>query len=236
MTEQSILIAGGYGRCRPTYRGGAGARLLGDRRRGRHLEQAKATAARDWSRRSQPLDLDVTVEAVRSRAALEGVATVVSCIDQPRRSLLHAAVERGLRYTDITPHLVELGSGAASKGIGAAARGSGARVVFWNGDRPRHLERDRSGRSLTHSAAPMSIETSLLLSASDASGPASFDYFVKELTMPFAVHVDGANRPAQAFSDPRVIEFPSPFGPRSAICSRSPIGCCIRGRLVLRRP
>ena len=34
--------------------------------------------------------------------------------------------------------------------------------------------------------------------------------------MPFAVHVDGADRPAHAFSDPRVIEFPSPFGPRSA--------------------
>ena len=34
--------------------------------------------------------------------------------------------------------------------------------------------------------------------------------------MPFAVHVDGVDRPAQAFSDPRVIEFPSPFGPRSA--------------------
>ena len=34
--------------------------------------------------------------------------------------------------------------------------------------------------------------------------------------MPFTVHVDGVDRPAQAFSDPRVIEFPSPFGPRSA--------------------
>ena len=34
--------------------------------------------------------------------------------------------------------------------------------------------------------------------------------------MPFAVHVDGVDRPAHAFSDPRVIEFPSPFGPRSA--------------------
>ena len=60
------------------------------------------------------------------------------------------------------------------------------------------------------------IETSLLLSASDATGPASFEYFLQELTMPFEVHVDGVDRPAQAYSDPRVIEFPSPFGPRSA--------------------
>ncbi len=34
--------------------------------------------------------------------------------------------------------------------------------------------------------------------------------------MPFEVHVDGADHPAHAFSEPRVIEFPSPFGPRSA--------------------
>jgi saccharopine dehydrogenase (NAD+, L-lysine forming) len=60
------------------------------------------------------------------------------------------------------------------------------------------------------------IETSLLLSASDTAGPASFDYFLKELTMPFEVHVDGADRPTQAFSDLRLIEFPAPFGPRPA--------------------
>ena len=34
--------------------------------------------------------------------------------------------------------------------------------------------------------------------------------------MPFDVHVNGTDRSAHAFSDPRVIEFPAPFGPRSA--------------------
>ena len=34
--------------------------------------------------------------------------------------------------------------------------------------------------------------------------------------MPFTVHADGVDRPAQVFSDPRMIEFHSPFGPRSA--------------------
>ena len=57
----------------------------------------------------------------------------MSCIDQPRRSLLHAAIERGLRYTDITPHLVELGSGAAFEEIGAAECVS---------ERPNHHVRD----------------------------------------------------------------------------------------------
>jgi saccharopine dehydrogenase-like NADP-dependent oxidoreductase len=111
--------------------------------------------------------------------------------------------------------LVELGSGAAYEEIGAAARASGARVVLGTGIVPGIS--NVIVRALAHTVGGAdAIETSLLLSASDASGPASFDYFVKELTMPFAVHVDGVDRPAHAFSDPRVIEFPSPFGPRSA--------------------
>ena len=34
--------------------------------------------------------------------------------------------------------------------------------------------------------------------------------------MPFNVHINGTDRPAHAFSDPRVIEVPLPFGPRDA--------------------
>ncbi|HLG58726.1 MAG TPA: hypothetical protein VI485_25500 [Vicinamibacterales bacterium] len=212
MSEQGILIVGGYG-------------VVGQRIAvalapdypvivaGRHLEQAKATAAAIGHGVRSRL-IDVTVEASIA-AALEGVATVVSCIDQPRRGLLHAAIERGLRYTDITPHLVELGSGAAYEEIGAAARASGARVVLGTGIVPGISNVIVRAVADTLGGADV-IETSLLLSASDVSGPASFDYFVKELTMPFAVHVDGADRPAHGFSDPRVIEFPSPFGPRSA--------------------
>ncbi len=212
MTEQSILIAGGYGvvgqriaaELAPDY-----PVIVG----GRHLEQAKAMAAA-IGHGVRGRELDVTVEASIA-VALQGVATVVSCIDQPRRDLLHAAIERGLRYTDITPHLMELGREAAYEEIGAAARRSGARVVLGTGIVPGIS--NVIVRALAHTLGGADvIETSLLLSASDTSGRASFDYFVKELTMPFAVHVDGTNRPAQAFSDPRLIEFPSPFGPRSA--------------------
>ena len=180
---------------------------------GRHLEQAKATAAA-IGHGVRGRELDVTVEASIA-AALAGYRDSLSCIDQPRRGLLHAAIERGLRYTDITPHLVELGRGAAYEEIGAAARRSGARVVLGTGIVPGISNVIVRAVADTLGGADV-IETSLLLSASDASGPASFDYFVKELTMPFAVHVDGVDRPAHAFSDPRVIEFPSPFGPRSA--------------------
>jgi saccharopine dehydrogenase-like NADP-dependent oxidoreductase len=212
MSEHGILIAGGYGV--------VGQRIAADLApdypvivAGRHLQQAKVTAAAiGHGVRSRELDL--TVEASIAEA-LQGIATVMSCVDQPRRGLLHAAIERGLRYTDITPHLMELGRGAEYEEIGTAARASGARVVLGTGIVPGISNVIVRAVADTLGGADV-IETSLLLSASDVSGPASFDYFVKELTMPFAVHVDGVDRPAHAFSDPRGIEFPSPFGARSA--------------------
>ena len=212
MTEQGILIAGGYGVVGQRI----AAELAPDYQvivAGRHLEHAKATAAA-IGHGVRGREIDVTAEASIA-AALEGIATVVNCVDEPWRHLLRATIERGLRYTDITPHLVELGRGAAYEEIGAAARASGARVVLGTGIVPgisnvivRTLADALSGAD--------EIETSLVLSASDAAGPASFDYFLTELTMPFEVHVNGADRPARAFSDPRVIGFPSPIGPRSA--------------------
>jgi hypothetical protein len=46
------------------------------------------------------------------------------------------------------------------------------------------------------------IETALLLSVGDETGPASFDYFLRELTMPFAVHIDGERPPGARVHQP----------------------------------
>jgi saccharopine dehydrogenase-like NADP-dependent oxidoreductase len=212
MTEGAILVAGGYGV--------VGRRIAADLARdyqvivaGRHIEHAKATAAA-IGHGVRGRELDGTAEA-SIVAAVHEVATVISCIDQPRRLLLNAAIDRGVRYTDITPHLVELGRGVAYEEIGARARRSGARLVLGTGIVPGISNVIVRAVADTFGGADV-IETSLLLSVNDPTGPASFDYFVKKLTMPFAVHVDGADRPTQAFSDPRMVEFPSPFGPRSA--------------------
>jgi hypothetical protein len=72
------------------------------------------------------------------------------------------------------------------------------------------------------------IETALLLAAGDATGPASFDYFLQELTMPFDVHVNGADHPARAFSAPRIVDFPSPVGLGRHISFLSRTRCSIR--------
>jgi len=210
MHAQGILIVGGYGvvgrriavDLAPDYPDGVVVA-------GRSLTRAHELATTiGHGARGRRIDIAVPSSI---KAALEGVTVVISCIDQPGRALLWAAVERGLQYTDITPHLVELGRGAAYEKIDAAARASGARVVMGAGIVPGIS--NVMVRALADSLGGADeIETALLLDATDVSGPASFNYFLQELSMSFDIRVDGVDRPARAFSAPRLVEFPPPAG------------------------
>jgi saccharopine dehydrogenase (NAD+, L-lysine-forming) len=210
MNPREILIVGGYGV--------VGRRIAAELApdypdrvvvAGRNLARAAAVAATiGYGARGRRIDIALPSAIA---AALEGVSVVVSCIDQPGRTLLWAAVERGLRYTDIAPHLTELGRGAAYEKVDAASRASGARVVLGTGIVPgisnvmvRALADELDGAD--------EIETALLLSASDVTGPASFDYFLQELSMSFEMRIDGEDRRARAFTAPRLVEFPPPTG------------------------
>jgi saccharopine dehydrogenase (NAD+, L-lysine forming) len=214
MGSGDILIAGGYGvvgsliaaDLAPDYPG----RVVVA---GRSPERAAAMAAAiGHGARGRVLDVSIPSSIT---TALGDAGAVVSCIDQPRRGLLHAAVERGLLYTDITPHLTELGRDADYEVLDAAARASGAAVLLGAGLVPGISSVAVRALADTIGGAD-TIETALLLAAGDATGPASLDYFLQELAMSFDVHVDGADRPARAFSDPRLQDFPSPAGPRLA--------------------
>lgn len=214
MDARGILIVGGSGvvgqRIATELAPGYGDHVIVA---GRNLDRAKiAATAIGHGVRAREIDVNVPSSIA---SALNDVAVVMSCIDQPGRNLLHAALERGLRYTDITPHLTELGRGAAYEKIDAAARTSGARVVLGTGIVPGISNVMVRALAETLGGAEK-IETSLLLSASDAAGPASFDYFLQELSMSFTVHANGADSPARAFSDPRLILFPPPVGARPA--------------------
>lgn len=212
MTERAVLIAGGYGvvgRCIAIDLASDYPVVVA----GRHMEQANETATA-IGHGAVARELDVT-DANSIANSLEGVAAIVSCIDQSERLLLHAAIERGLLYTDITPHLVELGRGAAYHDLDAAARRSGARVVLGTGIVPGISSVMVRVLSDTLGGAD-TIRTSLLLSAHDVSGPASLEYFAKELTMPFSIYVNGTDVPAHAFSKPIDVDFPDPFGRRPA--------------------
>jgi len=212
MNGRGVLVAGGYG----VVGRRIATQLAPDYEvivAGRHLQQAEATAA-EIGHQVRGRALDVT-DDTSVTAALDGVAAVVSCVDQPQRHLLHAAIRRGLRYTDITPHLVELGRGSGYEALVAAAHASGACIVLGTGIVPGISS--VMVRALADALGGVDgVETSLLLSASDVTGPAAFDYFLQELAMPFVVYVNGADRPTSAFSDPRVVEFPEPFGAQHA--------------------
>ena len=214
MNAQAIFFVGGYGvvgrriaaQLAPDYPDRV---MIG----GRNLVRAQEVATTiGHGVRGRRIDI---AEPSSIAAALKDVAVVISCIDQPGRTLLWAAVERGLRYTDITPHLTELGRGVAYEKIDAAARASGAKLVLGAGIVPGisnvmvRAVADRIGGA-------DEIETGLLLTAGDTIGPASFDYFLQELTMPFDVYIEGSARPARAFSEPKLVEFPPPVGRRPA--------------------
>ena len=214
MNHQDILIVGGYGvvgrriasELGPDYPDRV---IVAGRSRARAEEAATAIG---HGVRGQSIDITVPSSIA---AALDGVAVVISCIDQPGRTLLWAAVERGLRYTDIAPHLTELGRGAEYERIDTAARASGARLVLGTGIVPGISS--VMARALADALGGADeIETALLLGAADVSGPASFDYFLQELAMSFDVHVGGEDRPARAFSVPRLVEYPPPVGAQRA--------------------
>ena len=210
MNDQGILIVGKYsmvGRriaaeLGPDYPG----RVVIAGRNSARADAAAAEIGHGVLGRS----IDVTLPSSVT-AALKGVAVVISCIDQPDRALLWAAIDRGMGYTDITPHLTELGRGTAYERIDAAARSSGARLVLGTGIVPGISSvMARALADLLGGADK--IETSLLLGANDVSGPASFDYFLQELAMSFTLHVDGEDRQVRAFSRPRLVEYPAPVG------------------------
>ena len=210
MNNQDILIVGGYGvvgrriaaELGPDYPGRV---VVAGRSRARADEAATAIG---HGARGRSIDIAVSSSVA---AALDGVAIIISCIDQPGRTLLWAAIRRGLRYTDITPHLTELGRGSDYEKIDTAARASGARLVLGTGIVPGIS--NVMVRALADALGGADeIETALLLNAADVSGPASFDYFLQELTMSFDIHIGGEDRPTHAFSVPRLVEFPPPVG------------------------
>jgi saccharopine dehydrogenase-like NADP-dependent oxidoreductase len=214
VNSQGILIVGGYGvvgrriatELAADYPGRV---VIGGRNPARANEVARAIG---HGARGCKIDIAVPPSIA---AALEGVAVVISCIDQPDRTLLWAAVERGLCYTDITPHLTELGRGTRFDKIDAATRTFGARVVLGTGIVPGIS--NVMVRALADGLDGVDeIETALLLAANDTKGPASLDYFLQELSMSFDIRIGGKDRPARAFSAPRLIEFPPPSGAQLA--------------------
>jgi saccharopine dehydrogenase-like NADP-dependent oxidoreductase len=212
LSDNAILVVGGYGVVGRRIASELGSLYPGRVIiAGRSFEQAERMASA-IGHGVRPRTIDVS-DASSVNDALVGASVAIGCIDQPGHLLLKSALARGLGYTDITPHLTELGRGAAYRDIDARARASGARLILGSGIVPGIS--NVMVRALADSLGGADkIETALLLNAGDISGPASFDYFLQELAMTFDVHVDGRDQPRRALSAPRLTEFPPPIGNR----------------------
>jgi saccharopine dehydrogenase (NAD+, L-lysine-forming) len=209
--DQLVLIAGGYGE--------VGRRLAAHLARaspgrvvvaGRSLERARH-AAQVLGNGASARAVDVN-DAVSVERALDGVATVMCCVEQAAPyALLSAAAARGIAYTDLTASSIW----RAALALRAEAEVRGARIVLGAGLVPgvssamACAAADRLGRL-------ESVATSLLLSAGDVFGPDSLEYLLRELAAPLVVTESGRERIVACFSEPRVVEFPVPFGRRSA--------------------
>jgi saccharopine dehydrogenase-like NADP-dependent oxidoreductase len=210
VSSQKILIVGGY--CVVGTRIAAqlaaeypGCLVIGGRNPERADELAKSIGQGVRGRK-----IDITAPATIA-SALDDIAVVISCIDQPSRTLLWAAIERGLAYTDITPHLTELGRGAGFDKIENASRQHGARIVLGTGIVPG------ISNVIVRSLSDMlggadEIETALVLDANDTKGPASLDYFLQELSMSYDIWLCGKDVPTRSFTTPKLVEFPPPIG------------------------
>ena len=210
-TRKDILIVGGYGT--------VGRRIAADLApdypgrvvvAGRNLEKATRLGT-DLGHRVRARRADVD-DPASIAAALDGVHVVVSCIDQREPYLLQAAIDRGLAYTDITPHLMQRRPTSAMR---AEAIRTGAHIVLGAGLAPgisnmlARLGADRIG--------PVeSVMSNVLLSVGDVYGPASRSYIMEELAQRYAVLVNGRELPARPFVGAARVQFPAPLGSRTA--------------------
>ena len=206
-----ILITGGYGT--------VGRRIAADLApdysgrvvvAGRSAEKAAQLAAElGHGVRGRRVDVG---DLGSVEAALDSVGLVMSCIDQPEPHLLRAAIARGLAYTDIAPHLM---TRRPTEAMRAEAVQTGARIVFGTGLAPgissllARLGADRVG-------AVESIKSNVLLSVGDAYGPASREYLLEEIALPYAVRIEDRELPTRPFAASARVNFPPPLGERKS--------------------
>lgn len=206
-----ILIAGGYGTVgrhvaadlAPEY---PGRLVVAGRSAGK---AAHLAAELGHGVRGRRIDVG---EPESVEAALEGVGVVMSCIDQPEPHLLRAAITRGLAYTDIAPHLM---TRRPTETMKAEAARTGARIVLGTGLAPgissllARLGADRVG-------ALESVESNVVLSVGDTYGPASRTYLMEEISLSYAVRIEGREVPMRPFAGSARVTFPPPLGERTA--------------------
>ncbi len=142
--------------------------------------------------------------------ALEGVGTVIGCIDQQEFHLLNAVVARGLRYVDITA-----GREFITAGLDLAdeAKRTGARVLLAAGLTPG-LINVMVRKCADAVGGAQEVHTHGLFNTGDTYGVAAVRFMLLAIPKPYVITENGQDRVVRCFGDHRTVVFPEPAGER----------------------
>ena len=211
MMRDKILIVGGYGQV-----GRVVATTLGERfpgavlAAGRNFSQAQALSF-TTGRKVLPLELDLSqMHGIES--LLHDVRLVVVCLEQSDTSFVRMCIERGIHSIDSSasyPFLVQV------EQLDAFARQRGATGVLSVGLAP----------GLTNLLAKYcndvfdelrGIDIAIMLGLGEAHGRAAIQWTIDNIDARFVLRRDGSEYVVDGFADPKQVEFPSPYGRRTA--------------------
>lgn len=160
---------------------------------------------------SRPCRLDVSDRASVEKG-LKEVGTIISCVSQPQPHALHAAIERGLAYTDVAPRL-SLGVDVRQRA--EVASRTGACIVLGAGLSPG-VSNMMARQLTTLIEQPEHLETAILLGLGDEYGRDSLRHVIDAAAQPFSLHEDGEAHFVQPFSDGKPVNFGAGLGVRTA--------------------
>lgn len=211
MMRDKILIVGGYG-----HVGCVIATTLGERfpgavlAAGRNFSQAEALSFTS-GRKVLPLELDLS-QTHGIESLLHDVRLVVMCLDQSDTSFVQMCIERGIHYIDISASYAFL---SQVERLDTYARERGATGVLSVGLAP----------GLTNLLAKYckdifddlrGIDIAIMLGLGEAHGKAAIQWTIDNIDARFVLRRDGNEYVVDGFADPKQVEFPAPYGRRTA--------------------
>lgn len=202
ITQNSILIAGGYG-----VVGRQVATLIRQRHpdlplviAGRNEQKAQALAQKLGNADSFQFDIEQPnpLQGKQPRA-------IVALVNDPHDYLLMDAVEQSIPYLDVTRWSERLRASVAE----LAGKSLKAPVLFasaWMGGIAAVMA-VAATQTMQNVAG---IDISVLFSVKDKSGPNSVEY-MDRLSTPFETIIDGQPKQVLPYTDPRKIKFPNGY-------------------------
>ena len=176
--------------------------LIGGRR-----EAAAQSLADQIGHGARAVRMDIG-DPIDVAAALDGVETVVVCLDDQTGLVLSKAVERGLGYVDITADHRTI---VAGRRLHDQALASGARAVLGIGLAPG-VTNLMAASVAERVGDPSEVLVGVLLSLSDEFGPQALDFMLEAASRPFPDPRVGSTRRVLPYTEPRPVWFGPDFG------------------------